>query len=71
MRILSISSQSRRDFTATFVCQHCEAQTIGRGYDDQFFHERVIPAMICNSCGKTAPVDYVPLSTKYAEGEVV
>ena len=68
MRILSISSQSRRDFTATYVCQHCGAEKIGRGYDDAFFHERVIPSMVCDRCGKAGSSDYVPQETKYPEG---
>ena len=38
------------------------------GYDDANFHKNVIPAMVCEKCGKTADESYRPLSTKYPEG---
>lgn len=53
MKIKTILSQHRRDFTATYECQHCGYTTQGQGYDDAYFHETVIPAMKCASCGKS------------------
>jgi len=68
MKIKEIKSQNRRDFQAIFECEHC-GNTIKRsGYDDEYFHNYVIPKMVCNACGKTASDTYRPLATKYPEG---
>ena len=68
MRIKEITSQNRRDFTALYECEHCGATKQGRGYDDTNFHQNVIPAMACQSCGEKAPEAYRPLATKYPDG---
>lgn len=68
MRIDRILTQSRRDFRAIYVCESCGHTEEGSGYDDRYFHEVVIPAMTCKKCGKVAPPDYRPLTTKYPEG---
>lgn len=52
MRIKKILRQHRRDFQAVYECQHCGHEEKGSGYDDANFHESVIPAMRCGSCGK-------------------
>ena len=72
MKIKKIESQHRRDFYATYECEHCGDVT-GRksGYDDAYFHGTIIPAMKCTACGKKAGDDYRPLATKYAEGQQV
>ena len=71
MKIQTIHTQHRRDFTATYVCDHCEKTQDGDGYDDAHFHRNVIPAMQCKSCGKTAGDTYRPLTTKYAADVVI
>ena len=71
MKIKTIKSQSRRDFTAIYECEHCGATHEGYGYDDDNFHENVIPKMTCNKCGKKADDDYRPLKTKYHSWEVI
>jgi len=71
MRIKEIISQHRRDFTATYECEHCGHQHRDQGYDDRNFHNNVVPKMACPECGKTAPDDYRPLTTKYPEGYTV
>jgi len=71
MKIRTIESQNRRDFYAVYECEHCGATKRGSGYDDDYFHENVIPKMACESCGKTASSDYVPQATKYPDGYVV
>jgi len=53
MRIQRILSQSRRDFTAVYECQHCESRVTKSGYDDAYFHNSVIPSMKCVGCGKS------------------
>jgi hypothetical protein len=53
MFIKQITSQHRNDFSAIMQCEHC-AETVKNncGYNDANYHERVIPAMYCPSCGK-------------------
>lgn len=71
MRIKEIMTQHRRDFTAVFECEHCSATVTRSGYDDDDFHRNVVPSLECAACGKTAPENFRPLSTKYAAHEVV
>jgi ribosomal protein L37AE/L43A len=71
MQIKIIESQNRRDFYAIYKCEHCGHEKRGSGYDDDNYHENVIPAMKCEECGKTAADNYRPLGTKYAAHEVV
>jgi ribosomal protein L37AE/L43A len=71
MKIKTIESQSRRDFSAIYECEHCGLTNRGSGYDDDNFHRNVIPKMKCSACGKTADSNYSPLTTKYAAHEVV
>ena len=68
MKIDRIESQHRRDFVATYICEHCGHSYKGTGYDDKNFHENVIPNMSCKACGKKADDSYRPLATKYPEG---
>lgn len=70
MKIKKINNQIRRDFWADMECEHCGyIESNVSGYDDDNFHRNVIPRMKCPECGKTAPEDYRPLTTKYPEGE--
>ena len=72
MKIQKILTQHRRDFTAMLVCEHCEAtQKLDGGYDDEFYHNRVIPSIKCKACGEKAPEDYRPLAPKYDAGVIV
>lgn len=68
MKIKEITSQSRRDFKAIYICEHCDAEKTGDGYDDANFHQNVTPKMKCDKCGKIAKEDYRPLTTRYPEG---
>ena len=71
MKIKQILSQNRRDFKAIFVCEHCGHEVERQGYDDTYFHDRVIPAMKCPKCGITSPDEYRPLTTKYPDEAVI
>ncbi len=71
MKIKTIKSQHRRDFTAVYECEHCGAIHEGYGYDDANFTQKVIPNMNCEQCGKTADDNYRPLTTKYPEHIVI
>jgi C4-type Zn-finger protein len=72
MKIKQILSQHRRDFTAIMVCEHCDKEIeLKSGYDDTFYHNSVIPNMVCKGCGKSSGADYRLLQTKYDDGVVV
>jgi DNA-directed RNA polymerase subunit M/transcription elongation factor TFIIS len=71
MKIKTIINQSRRDFTAIYECEHCGNTQQSYGYDDDNFHQNVIPKMKCGKCGKPAPENYRPLKTKYESWEVI
>lgn len=71
MKIKEIKSQTRRDFRAIYVCEHCGYEYEDSGYDDNYFHSKVIPDMVCKECGKKASDSYRPLATKYPEGAEV
>lgn len=68
MRVKEITSQNRRDFRAIYECEHCGYTEEGRGYDDAYFHNSVVPNKVCPTCGKKAGANYRPLATKYPEG---
>ena len=70
MKLKQILSQNRRDFTAIYACEHCGHEVKKGGYDDTYFHQKVIPAMECPDCGKTAPEDYRAYAPKYPDWEV-
>ena len=71
MKIKEILSQHRRDFQAIYVCEHCQYEVKGYGYDDYNFHQNVVPHKKCKNCGEEAPENYRPLTTKYPEGYAV
>jgi transcription elongation factor Elf1 len=52
MKIKEVTSRSNFDFTAVLVCEHCGHEgVLTTGYDDSFYHNRVIPVIQCKSCG--------------------
>lgn len=69
MKIKEIIWQNRRDFTATFECESCNATVELKGYDDANFHRNVIPTLKCPDCGAVAPENYRPLTTRHPEGK--
>lgn len=71
MKVKKILYQNRRDFKAIYECEHCGYTYEDNGYDDSFFHIKVIPSMKCPECGKTAGDNYRPLATKYPDSMVV
>ena len=71
MFIKEIISQHRRDFKAIYKCEYCGLEKTGSGYDDDNFHENVIPEMICGICSKSGSNDYVSMKAKYPAGYVI
>lgn len=53
MKIKKVTFEMGNDFSAIMECEHCGHEAENRsGYNDGFYHSRVIPAMRCSSCGK-------------------
>ena len=53
MKIKQIMSRHRNDFYAIYECEHCDHVTKeGTGYNDDRFHNDVIPAWHCSGCDK-------------------
>lgn len=53
MKIKKYTYQSGNDFCAEMICEHCgHTVELKSGYHDAFYHEHVIPSMICKECGK-------------------
>jgi ribosomal protein L37AE/L43A len=71
VKIQKIYLQHRRDFHAIYECEHCGATHRDIGYDDENFHDNVIPQMVCDQCGKKAPAEYRPLAPKHSENTVI
>lgn len=72
MEILKISSRYRRDFRANMICKYCgHIERNVNGYDDDYFHQNVIPNMVCVKCGKKAGKDYKPMKPIYEENEII
>jgi hypothetical protein len=69
MHIIEFLNQTRRDFRALFECEHCKYIVTLNGYDDGYFHQKVIPEMKCEKCGKCAGEDYIGLETRYPDGQ--
>lgn len=70
MKIKTVLRQHRRDFHALYECEGCGIIVNGVGYDDTNFHQNVVPAMKCQSCGKSAlelGVKIEPRGTKYPD----
>jgi len=75
MKIIKKLEQHRRDFSADVICEWCgNTDTLQGGYDDRYYHDQVIPNMVCIVCGHSRNdlgVTHDPTPTRYAEGDVV
>jgi len=68
MKIKTILSQYRNDFTATIICEHCNhEEKLTTGYDDNYYHTTVLPARTCSKCYKNRAGDIprLTLETSY------
>ncbi len=53
MKIQKITFENRNDFCAILECEHCQAtQELKSGYNDAYYHNSVLPAIKCKTCGK-------------------
>lgn len=54
MRIKNITFQLRNDFRAVLECEHCAStQELKSGYNDAYYHDKVLPTIKCNKCRKS------------------
>lgn len=52
MFIKEITFKLRNDFSAIMKCQFCgHEQKNESGYDDSYYHAKVIPGIKCDKCG--------------------
>jgi hypothetical protein len=73
MILIAKLDQHRRDFTGQYKCQFCEHEEKRTGgYDDDNYHENVIPRMQCEECGKSTESEQdetvVKAATRYPAG---
>jgi len=55
MEIKEIKNQIRNDFTWIGECEHCgHTHKYTSGYDDNNYHDNVIPNMKCKVCHKSS-----------------
>jgi hypothetical protein len=53
MKIKTILTGHRNDFSAIIECEHCLSTAhLATGYHDNFYHTQVLPSMFCPVCGK-------------------
>ena len=74
MKLIEITSQSRRDFHGKYKCEGCGNIEEHSGYDDRNFHDNVTPNWKCKNCGKsTLDLGIIPqcVNTKYPDDMVV
>ena len=77
MKLVEKVSQRRRDFKGKYVCQNCGNVETDNGldsYDDDYYHDNVIPAMQCKKCGESTNSLHLEndrVATKYRADEVV
>lgn len=72
MKIKEIIYQHRRDFSAIIECESCGTEEkLEAGYDDDYYHSKVIPNIKCKTCSKSSissNSNINPLVPKYPEG---
>lgn len=74
MKLIEKIKQSRRDFQGEYECQGCgnvETDSGYESYDDDYFHDFVIPAKTCSKCSESTnslKLGNDRVATKYPEG---
>lgn len=58
MYIEAISNQYGNDLYGTLKCEHCgSTEKLSGGYNDHFWHSKVLPSFHCTSCRKNRAGD--------------
>ena len=53
MNIVKYKEFMRNDFVAEYKCEYCGRTVEAWGYNDDNFHDNVIPNAKCDKCGKS------------------
>ena len=65
MKIKQVTWQHRNDFVADMECEHCDDKSkLASGYNDAYYHDKVIPAMHCAVCGLNRSGELPTVDTK-------
>jgi len=68
MKIKEIYWMHRNDFSAILVCEHCGYEMDCKtGYNDEYYHNHVLPAMHCRRCGKNRAGQLQELDERYPD----
>lgn len=54
MKISKVTYKHSNDFKADFECEWCGYSENEWGYNDHYFHSKVIPNMKCKKCDKSS-----------------
>lgn len=78
MQLIEKVAQSRRDFKGKYKCENCgnieTDKSIMDSYDDDYFHDNVIPNKQCKECGESTVSLGLPnhrVATKYDAWEII
>lgn len=75
MKLIEKLNQFRRDFDGVFTCQGCgNSEQVDGCYDDDYYHNNVIPDMKCSKCGESTKSLKLPnerMGTKYPAHHIV
>jgi len=71
MRIKRVipQTQTDRQYTAEYECEHCGHETQGYGWSDNNFRNNILPRMRCDRCGKNAKGEWIT-GTKTEEDDL-
>lgn len=65
MFLSEIKNRNRRDFTGTITCESCDhSEELRSGYDDEYYHNEVIPNMKCTQCGESTNTLEIGIRTR-------
>ena len=53
MKIIEYKEFMRNDFIGEYKCEYCDRKIEAWGYNDDNFHNNVIPNVKCDKCGKS------------------
>ena len=53
MKIIDMEIIRGNDFKGKLECEHCgNVEKLSNGYNDNYYHTKVIPGRHCKKCGK-------------------
>ena len=71
MRINKILDRTRRDIYCLYECEHCGYTEKGSGYDDDNYHNNVVPKLKCKDCLRNSEGIGPKFTPKYGDHVVI